>query len=231
MAALLEEPEADAERLALDQALVAAVRARIGAGARGRVDADALALRGLLADFGATRDEAAVLKALWGRVETAGGLAVVAHGPRAVALAADRFGLGVRAAADPETALKAATEGARAVVDVAGRPWWARLLARPELKVAAALPDDRRAAPGVLVVSREPSGPTGDDHSFWVTDSALADARIVAALGQAGLAAEPMAASGGLKLFMLAGYVQADDGRLADAPGALSGVIGAAPVF
>jgi hypothetical protein len=38
-------------------------------------------------------------------------------------------------------------------------------------------------------------------------------------------------AAGGLKLFMLAGYVQAEDGRLASAPGSLSGVIGAAPQF
>ena len=38
-------------------------------------------------------------------------------------------------------------------------------------------------------------------------------------------------AAGGLKLFMLAGYVQAEDGRLASAPGSLSGVIGAAPIF
>jgi hypothetical protein len=30
---------------------------------------------------------------------------------------------------------------------------------------------------------------------------------------------------------MLAGYVQAEDGRLHDAPGSLSGVIGAAPLF
>ena len=37
--------------------------------------------------------------------------------------------------------------------------------------------------------------------------------------------------SDGLKLFMLAGYVQSEDGRLIDAPGSLKGVIGAAPVF
>jgi len=30
---------------------------------------------------------------------------------------------------------------------------------------------------------------------------------------------------------MLAGYVQAEDGRLSSAPGSLSGVIGAAPQF
>ncbi len=54
-------------------------------------------------------------------------------------------------------------------------------------------------------------------------------ARIEAALGEAGFAADLLAEAGGLKLFALAGYVQADDGRLARAPGRLSGVIGAAP--
>jgi hypothetical protein len=64
-----------------------------------------------------------------------------------------------------------------------------------------------------------------------VTDSALSAGRIVSALGKAGLAASPLIEAGGLKLFALAGYVQARDGRLSDAPGSLHGVIGAAPVF
>ena len=81
------------------------------------------------------------------------------------------------------------------------------------------------------MVGRETTGPTGDDRSFWVTDSGWSDGRIVEALSDAGLAAEPLAASGGLKLFMLAGYVQVEDGRLHGAPGSLSGVIGAAPLF
>ena len=51
------------------------------------------------------------------------------------------------------------------------------------------------------------------------------------ALGEAGLIADPLAAAGGLKLFVLTGYVQADDGRLKTAPGRLNGVIGAAPIF
>ncbi|HWW12137.1 MAG TPA: hypothetical protein VN018_06455, partial [Brevundimonas sp.] len=55
--------------------------------------------------------------------------------------------------------------------------------------------------------------------------------RIVEALGDAGLAATPLIEAGGLKLFVLAGYVQAEDGRLNGAPGTLSGVIGAAPLF
>ena len=44
-----------------------------------------------------------------------------------------------------------------------------------------------------------------------------------------GVAATLLADSGGLKLFSLAGFYQADDERLARAPGRLSGVIGAAP--
>jgi hypothetical protein len=43
------------------------------------------------------------------------------------------------------------------------------------------------------------------------------------------VAATPLAEAGGLKLFVLAGYYQAEDERLARAPGRLSGVIGAAP--
>ena len=129
-----------------------------------------------------------------------------------------------------ETA-SAADGGARAVLDLSGRPWWGRLLARPDLRVIATLPDDPLARPQAFVVARATTGPTGDDRSFWVTDSGWSDARIIEALSGAGLAAEALAASGGLKLFMLAGYVQAEDGRLDGAPGSLSGVIGAAPLF
>ena len=47
-------------------------------------------------------------------------------------------------------------------------------------------------------------------------------------MGRIGFAAEMVANAGGLKLFTLAGYVQREDERLKDAPGALKGVIGAA---
>jgi hypothetical protein len=105
------------------------------------------------------------------------------------------------------------------------------LLAEPTLSVVAALSDDRHGLPRALMVQRAQPGPTGDDRTFWATDSKGTDARIVETLGAAGLAASPLIAAGGLKLFMLAGYVQAEDGRLASAPGSLSGVIGAAPQF
>jgi hypothetical protein len=109
--------------------------------------------------------------------------------------------------------------------------WWGRLLADPELRVVGALPDDRNGLPRALMVQKTPPGPTGDDRTLWITDSQAPDARIVETMSTSGLAAMPLIAAGGLKLFMLAGYVQPEDGRLASAPGALSGVIGAAPLF
>lgn len=226
---MLVEPSEDEGRLALDQALIAAARARLAAGPRGAKDADAIALRRVLRDVSGA--ERAALFALVGRLEAAAGPAIVACGPIAQLLAADRWGLAARPVNDAEAALAAARDGLRALIDVGARPWWARLLAQPTLKVVAALPDSAVGAPRALLVSSEASGPTGDDRTFWVTDSAQTDARIVAALSDAGLAAEPLTAGGGLKLFTLTGYVQAEDGRLIGAPGSLTGVIGAAPVY
>ncbi|WP_293462319.1 hypothetical protein [Phenylobacterium sp.] len=71
--------------------------------------------------------------------------------------------------------------------------------------------------------------PTGDDRTFWVTDAAGPAAAVEEALGRDGVAGELVAEAGGLKLFMLAGFYQREDERLARAPGRLSGVIGAAP--
>ncbi|WP_395945252.1 hypothetical protein [Brevundimonas sp.] len=226
---LLQEARDDAVVTALDRAVVEAVRARIAAGSRGRVDASVLALRGLMADLAPA--EAAVLKAVWGRVDATTGPSLLASGGLAQILAADRYGLVVRPQ-PAEEALKAVEDGARALIDLSSnRPWWGRLLARPELRIVAALPDDRLARPQAFLVSKEASGPTGDDRSFWVTDSGWSDARIVEALAGAGLVADALAAAGGLKLFVLTGYVQAEDGRLNSAPGRLNGVIGAAPLF
>jgi len=224
---MLREPQLDEARLAADRAVLQAIQARVELGAHDGPDAEALALRRLL--DGVTREEAAVLRAVWGRMTPDRSLVI--WGGAAQVLAADRFGVAGRLAAEPEAALKAASEGAWAVLDVQPRPWWARLLAQPNLRVVGCLPDDRHLKPQVLIVSTGQPGPTGEDRTFWVTDSALPDAGVVGALGQAGLAAQPLSSSGGLKLFALSGYVQAEDGRLTDAPGRLHGVIGAAPLF
>ena len=226
---LLDEPQMDHDLLALDRAVAQAVAARLAAGPRDRLDAAAIALRSLL--DGLTPAQVGVIKTVWGRLEAATGPALVASGGVAQVLATDRFGLGVRPLS-AEEALKAADAGSRAVIDLTpDRPWWGRLLARPDLRIVAALPDDRRGRPQAFVVARDASGPTGDDRSFGVTDSGWSEGKIVDALGQAGLAADLLAAAGGLKLFVLTGYVQADDGRLKSAPGRLNGVIGAAPIF
>ncbi len=225
----LVEPEADAERLALDRAVAEAVRRRIGAGPRPTPDADAIALRDILIG---PAPEAATVRAVLGRIDAATGAPVVVWGSASQTLAADRFGLTVRTAAEPEKALAAVRDGARALIDLTpAKAWWGRLLAEPAIRIVAALPDDRHGLPRALMVQRTEPGPTGDDRTFWVTDSQTPDARIVETLGAAGLAASPLIAAGGLKLFVLAGYVQAEDGRLASAPGSLSGVIGAAPLF
>lgn len=229
--ALLEEPKVDTDRLVLDQALIEALTDRLAAGPETSPDASTLALRALLAE---TYDghQSAMLRALWGRIEARTGAPLVVAGPAARLLAADRFGLSAQDAADPDAALAQAASGARALIDLAtGRPWWGKLLARPGLQVIAALPDDRHSVPSTLMIAAAPSGPTGEDRTFWVTDSGLPDGRIVEALSACGFVARPLASAGGLKLFLLAGYVQAEDGRLSAAPGALKGVIGAAPLF
>ncbi len=230
---MLVEPTLDAARLALDDALRTALANRLAAPASPDApagpdaEADALALRRLLA--GADAAQRAVILAVWGRIAGATGPLVV-HGSAAALLAADRHGLTFQTVADADAALGAVEAGARALIDLDGRPWWGRLLARPALRVVAALPDDPHGRPRALMIAREPGGPTGDDRTFWVTDSAAPEVRIIEALTACGFAAQPLTASAGLKLFMLAGYVQVEDGRLPAAPGALKGVIGAAPV-
>lgn len=226
---MLGAPEEDPARAQADRALLEALTARLTLGPAARFDAETLSLRALLA--GRAGAEAEIVRAVHGRLSAAARPLVVC-GSEARTLAADRFGLGVQLAADPDAALKAANDGARALIDLATpRPWWGRLLALPGLRVVAALPDSHQAQPRALLVSNEPSGPTGEDRTFWITDDGGSDARILDALSAAGLAAQPLHAAGGLKLFSLAGYVQREDGRLIDAPGQLTGVIGAAPLF
>ena len=213
----------------LDRALLKALKARMGVDRRSRDEA-VIALRAVLAE--ARGVSPALVRSLWSRIEAEGAGPVHVWGPVSALLAADRFGHGVRAVAEPEGALKAVRQGGRAVLDL-GRstPWWARQLAQPELRVTGALPDDASGRPLALMVSSEAAGPTGDDRTFWIIEAPGDEARIVDMLAMRGLAGTPLETAGGLKLFMLAGYVQPDDGRLIAPTGRLSGVIGAAPVF
>lgn len=228
---MLEQAELNPAVVKADQAVARAVAARL---ALGPVAADlrARSLRPLLAPLDAAAAAAAAVQAVLGRIEAAARGAPAVFGPAAMILASDRFGAAVRPATAPETALSETTRGGWAVIDIAPGPaWWGRLLATPGVRVVGALPDGAQTIPRALVVSAEACGPTGDDRTFWITDSAWPDARIVGWLAEAGLAADLLTSAGGLKLFVLAGYVQADDPRLSGAPGSLSGVIGAAPVF
>lgn len=153
---------------------------------------------------------------------------------RIAELTRQRFGAAptMTLAAKPEDALAAARQnGGVAVLALTGESaWWGRLLAEPRLKVFAALPDFAAGAPpSALAVADVLVEPTGDDFTFWVTDAPGPAAAIEAALGRDGVAGSFLLESGGLKLFLLSAYYQAEDERLARAPGALSGVIGAAP--
>jgi len=153
---------------------------------------------------------------------------------RTMELARMRFGAApqIRQVAKPEDALA----GARAPGGVAvaaltpDSAWWGRLLAEPKLKVFTVLPClaawGPLAALGVAEVEIEP---TGDDRTFWVTDAPQGGGAIIDGLSRDGVAATLLVEAGGLKLFILSGFYQSDDPRLARAPGRLSGVIGAAP--
>jgi chorismate mutase len=153
---------------------------------------------------------------------------------RGVELARARFGgaPSLRQAARPEDALAAArTPGGVAVAALTpDSAWWGRLLAEPKLKVFAALPCLSAWGPlSALAVGDVEVEPTGDDRTFWVTDATQSAMAVEEALSRDGVAATLLVETGGLKLFVLSGFYQAQDPRLARAPGALSGVIGAAP--
>jgi chorismate mutase len=153
---------------------------------------------------------------------------------RAVEVARLRFGAApsLRQAAKPEDALAAAkTPGGVAVCALGpDSAWWGRLLAEPKLRVFAALPCLAAWGPlSALAVAEVEVEPTGDDRTYWVTDAKGSTGSIVETLSRDGVAATLLIEAGGLKLFMLPGFYQADDARLARAPGGLSGVIGAAP--
>ncbi len=115
-------------------------------------------------------------------------------------------------------------------LDPRGGAWWARLLAEPKVRIIAALPELSTARPHAVALASIAPEPTGDDMTFWVSDSAEHENKIIEALGQRGFAAEWLCTAQGLKLFGLMGYVQEHDERLTTKTlGSLSGIIGAAP--
>ncbi|MDV6331755.1 chorismate mutase [Asticcacaulis sp. 201] len=119
-------------------------------------------------------------------------------------------------------------------LDPRGGAWWARLLAEPKVRIIAALPEltlkIAGARPHAVALAAIQPEPTGDDLTFWVSDSREHENKIVEHLSLRGFAAEWLCTAQGLKLFGLIGYVQENDERLAaDSLGSLSGIIGAAP--
>lgn len=153
---------------------------------------------------------------------------------RAVELARHRFGAAppLTQVGKPEDAIaQARTPGGVAVCAITpDSAWWGRLLAEPQARVFAALPCLAAWGPmSALAVAAVDVEPTGDDRTFWVTDAAGPAAAVEDTLSRDGVAADLLAEAGGLKLFVLAGFYQHDDERLARAPGRLSGIIGAAP--
>jgi chorismate mutase len=153
---------------------------------------------------------------------------------RTLELARFRFGVApsVRQVGRPEEALAAArTPGGVAICALApDSAWWGRLLAEPRLRVFAILPCLAAWGPlSALAVAEVPVEPTGDDRTFWITDAKQSPRTIEEALSRDGVAGTFLLEAGGLKLFVLGGFYQAEDQRLARAPGRLSGVIGAAP--
>ena len=150
---------------------------------------------------------------------------------RMAELARLRFGAGPQMSMvdTAEAAIAAAGRlGGVGVLPLEGGAPWAKLLARPKLRAFAVLPClaawGRAQAIAVAEVEVEPSG---WDQTLWVTDAA---GDVEGALSKIGLAAAPLAEAAGVRLFSLPGYVQAEDERLKQAPGRLSGVIGAAPL-
>jgi len=153
---------------------------------------------------------------------------------RTVEVARLRFGVApsLKQVAKPEDAIAEARSlgGVGVCALTPDSAWWGRLLAEPKLRVFAALPCLAAWGPlSALAVAEIEVEPSGADNTFWVTDAPQAAKAVEDALSRDGVAATLLVEHGGLKLFLLAGYYQADDPRLARAPGKLSGVIGAAP--
>jgi len=231
------------ERAGLASAVAAAKAAAGDAGKFGlRPGREAQLLRKLLAAPRGSASPALIVR-IWRELM---GASLAAQGPfhlhvwsgkdpaRTVELTRLRFGAApsLRSFAKPEEALAGARTlgGVAALALTPDNAWWGRLLAEPKLKVFTALPDLAAWGPmSALAVAEVEVEPTGDDRTFWVTDAPQPGPAIEEALSRDGVAATLLLQAGGLKLFVLSGFYQATDPRLARAPGKLSGVIGAAP--
>ena len=231
--------------LAKDVAAAKAAEAKQGGGDAGkfglRPGREAALLRRLLADrHGAS---ASLVVRIWRELI---GDSLATQGPfhiaiwggrdpgRTVEVARLRFGVApsLRQVAKPDEAIaEARSLGGIAVCALTpDNAWWGRLLAEPKLRVFSALPCLAAWGPlSALAVAEVDVEPTGADNTFWVTDAVQTSKAIEEALSLDGVAATLLVEASGLKLFLLSGYYQADDPRLARAPGKLSGVIGAAP--
>ncbi len=153
---------------------------------------------------------------------------------RTAEVATLRFGVApaLKVVATPEEALAAAkTPGGVAIIALEpGERWWGRLLAEPKLKIFAAMPCLAAMGPlSAFAVGEVEVEPSGLDETYWVTDAPGSAKAVEAQLAELGVAARALQEAGGLKLFGLPGYFQPDDERLKQAPGRLTGVIGAAP--
>ncbi|MFT4090756.1 MAG: chorismate mutase [Asticcacaulis sp.] len=113
-------------------------------------------------------------------------------------------------------------------LDVKSGPWWARLLAEPKVRIICALPEMDQNHPRAVAIAPIAPEPTGNDISFFVTDSAKSETAIIETLSHQGLAADWLMTTGGMKLFALIGFVQEHDSRIKDFTG-LSGIIGTSP--
>lgn len=232
---------------------IAAAKAREGGDANAcllRPDREAMLLRKLTGKPRVAASDAAVV-AIWRELiseslriqgEDQGGLHLDFWAGEAsaqlVKWSRERFGAAPSEAGLPEPVhVIAAARDPRHIgilsLDPRAGAWWARLLAEPQVRVICALPERAPERPKGFAIAALKPEPTGDDVSYWVTDSRLSEAALTGLLGQRGLAAEWLCSTGGMKLFGLSGFVQEGDSRLdpkaEKALGSLSGVIGTSP--
>lgn len=113
-------------------------------------------------------------------------------------------------------------------LDARNGAWWARLLAEADVRVIAALPESSEGRFAALSIAAIQPEPTGDDVTFWVSDSRSGEADILDDLSLRGFAADFVMAAQGVRLFAIAGFVQENDDRLKARSGELSGIIGSA---